>query len=192
MNKQNVLNLRPTQFAIGMIEVDSKIKKILSYKEKEIENHLESHPVPIVIGPNNHQYIIDHHHLVRACWESHINKVFIEIKADLSKDSSESFWKKMIQNNWVYSFDQFGNGPHPTHVLPMDIRGLADDPYRSLAWAIRESGGFDKCEVPFSEFKWAEFFRKKIQFNYSFDDGVKEALTLCKTKEASKLPGFKK
>jgi hypothetical protein len=43
----------------------------------------------------------------------------------------------------VYPYCQFGEGPRKPLYLPRDIRGLADDPYRSLAWFVRKAGGFD-------------------------------------------------
>ena len=55
--------------------------------------------------------------------------------------------------------DQFGLGPHEPRLLPEDIRGLADDPYRSLAWALRHAGAYEKTDLAFSEFKWADFLR---------------------------------
>jgi hypothetical protein len=75
----------------------------------------------------------------------------------------------------------------------MNVRGLADDPYRSLAWAVREAGGFTKVDVPFFEFKWADFFRKRIVIERT-ENGPKkafeEAMKLARSSEASHLPGF--
>jgi len=36
------------------------------------------------------------------------------------------------------------------------------DPYRSLAWIMREHHGYLKSNAPFSEFRWADFFRKRV------------------------------
>ena len=40
---------------------------------------------------------------------------------------------------------------------------LKDDPFRSLAGELRRAGGFAKETTPFSEFLWADFFRRKIK-----------------------------
>jgi hypothetical protein len=195
IKEAKILDLKPTQFSLGMKEVEVKINKLKSQKDKEIEEYLKTHPVPVVIGPGGELYLIDHHHLARACWEQGIHKMFIEVKADCSKEDMDGFWQVMMKNNWTYLFDQFGNGPHKTTQLPLDIRCLGDDPYRSLAWAVREAGGFDKCEAPFSEFRWAEYFRKKIDL-INNDDGFVKAIKLahkfCESTDASHLPGYKK
>jgi hypothetical protein len=44
-------------------------------------------------------------------------------------------------------------------------RSVADlmyDPYRSLAGALRRTGGFAKDTTPYSEFLWADFLRRRI------------------------------
>ena len=94
---------------------------------------------------------------------------------------------------WVHLLDQFGLGPHAPHLLPEDIRGLADDPYRSLAWALRHAGAYEKSGLAFSEFKWAEFFRKTLKahpVHDEFDAAVEEALALAKTSVCKELPGY--
>lgn len=193
--KREVTELRPTQFALGMREVAKKVEKISAMKEKHIEDFLEEHPVPIVISPHKHLYMIDHHHLVRACWEAGIKKVLTKLQADLSHLTNEEYWKVMLQSHWTYLYDQLGNGPHLPLRLPADIRCLADDPFRSLSWAVRDLGGFEKTTMAFSEFKWAEYFRSKIVIEIGdkgFKKAVDEGMKLCKSREAAHLPGYKK
>jgi hypothetical protein len=193
MAKEHVSELRPTQIALGMKEVESKVKRLAALKPHELEDYLRDHPVPYVKSPHGELYIIDHHHLVRACWESGIEKVVLELKADLSHMRPEDFWKFMSDSHWIHPYDQFGNGPHSPELLPQNIRGLADDPYRSLAWTIREKGGFKKSEHPFCEFHWADYFRKHIKLGFSrkdFDTAIEEALHACRRPEAKKLPGY--
>jgi hypothetical protein len=191
--KRSVFDLRPTQFAVGMFEVEKKTKKLKSMKAKELEEFLDEHPVPVVLCPDGQAHVIDHHHLVRACWELGIDEVKVHIEADLSKLSVKDFWDEMNRRKWTHLYDQFGNGPHPHLSLPLNVRGLADDLYRSLAWAIREAGGYEKTPVPFCEFKWADFLRKKVVVERSeegFKKALSEALKLAKSPEASHLPGF--
>jgi hypothetical protein len=79
-------------------------------------------------------------------------------------------------------------------LLPINIRGLADDPYRGLAWAVREAGGFEKTGEPFCEFRWADFLRKRIRMartEGAFEEALKEALALAATPEAKHLPGYR-
>ena len=55
---------------------------------------------------------------------------------------------------------------------------MADDPYRSLAWRLREAGFFRKVDVPFSEFKLANLFRALVTIGNteaSFNQAVQSA-----------------
>ena len=193
--KREVIELRPTQFAVGMREVEYKVAHIRESSEKKRDEYLEEHPVPVVLGPDKSIYMIDHHHLVRACWEAGVKKVVTKLQADLSHLKSGEFWKVMIQSHWAYLHDHFGNGPHSPDQLPADVRCMADDPYRSLAWEVKAAGGYEKSHEVFSEFRWAEFLRKKIQLEpgeHGFKKGIERALKLCTTSDAASLPGYKK
>jgi hypothetical protein len=193
MSKVQVLHLRPTQFAVGMREVENKVEKLRSLGHNERHEFLHAHPVPVVLAPDGDQYIIDHHHLVRAAWETGIEGIVTEIRADLAKLRPEQFWEHMKKEGWVYLHDQFGKGPHEPEFLPVDVRGLADDPFRSLAWAVREKKGFDKSPIPFCEFRWSEFFRKHFSahpMKMGFHNAIDQAIKLCHLPEAKKLPGY--
>jgi len=92
-----------------------------------------------------------------------------------------------------YDRDQFGSGPHDPNHLPEDVRGLADDPYRSLASAVRKRGGYEKTSVPFAEFRWAAFFRERLKTyptRAGFEKAVDEALTIAHDAAAKGLPGY--
>ena len=190
---QSVLDLRPTQFCLGLREVEWRVAKLKSLRPKDQEDYLKDHRVPVVIGPGGALYMIDHHHVVRAAWEVGLKDVPIEVKADLSHLAPADFWKEMAKNGWVYPYDQFGGGPHDPALLPDTVGGLADDPYRSLAWKVRMDGGYQKTPIPFAEFKWADFFRKNLKakpYHDDFDKASKEALALAKDPRAKNLPGY--
>jgi len=191
---KNVLSLRPAQFVLGMREVEAKVKRIKSLNPKQLRKYINDHKVPVVKMKGS-LYIVDHHHFVRACWEAGIKKIHVRIINNRKPCCTDSFWRFMSENKWAYLIDQFGRGPNDPRLLPLDIRCMADDPYRSLAWAARESGGFDKITVPFSEFRWANYLRKKVSLDLvqnKFPTAVKKAVKICKHKSASHLPGFKK
>src|SRR5258708_7022283 len=63
-----IRELRPTQMAVGMIEVDEKADKLhhLANHPDELKDFLASNPEPVVLGPGKERYIIDHHHLALA------------------------------------------------------------------------------------------------------------------------------
>jgi hypothetical protein len=193
-----ISELHPTQFGLGLLEVESKVKKLRNMKHSDVVYYFEDHIVPVVKGPDNKFYLIDHHHFVRACWENVGGPLQVMTRTvyDGSKlKSMAKFWTMMKKKAWVYPYDQLGKGPHDPSLLPITVRGMGDDIYRSLAWAVKEAKGFNKSDEPFFEFKWAEFFRKHISAQELRDDfslSVKRATKLAKGKCAAKLPGFKK
>ncbi len=222
--KLRIKDLSPTQFATSKAEVQVKAARILrKYKQdpQQLHDYLRVRPVPIVVGEKKF-YLVDHHHLVRALHDGLHDDlkdnicVYVEVMANWRSLSRVHFWKAMFKNNWVYLFDQSGGGPQPPEELPTHVKDLGYDPYRGLAWIVREHHGYLKNDAPFSEFKWANFFRTRILLDQdilagksTFDDlyGVDKhgALTLsddCKeiideamflvgSPEARGLPGFR-
>jgi hypothetical protein len=191
--KSSVLDLYPTQLALGMYEVDAKIKEFKGMGHHDLEDYLEKHPVPVVVGPRKRNFLVDHHHLVRACWECGVDEVHLTQLEDLSKLEPEAFWKEMQAKNWSHLYDAFGGGPHLYTNLPNSVRGLGDDAFRSLAWLVREAGGYLKSDAPFAEFQWANYFRahlKKHPVVDDFKEARDEALQICKLPAAKDLPGF--
>jgi hypothetical protein len=194
MKNPKILDLRPTQFVLGMKEIDSKLSEMKGFSPKKMAAYHKDHVIPVVLGPSSQTFLIDHHHYLRACWELGINDYILEVIKDLSKQGEHEFWNFMIKKDWCYLHDQFGMGPHPPSLLPMDIRCLADDPYRSLAWALREEKYIQKKEIPFFEFRWAAFFRQnltiRLRSKSDFKEAIAEAKELARSKAASHLPGY--
>jgi hypothetical protein len=182
-----VLKLRPTQFSVGMEEVRQKAAKLRKLSRKGLDDLLESRPVPIVKSRAGDCFIVDRHHFTRAAWEAGVEKVFVETRADLTHLSETEFWQAMAKCRFAHLYDQLGRGPLPPSALPDNVRGLADDPYRSLAWAVRRTGGYEKSGQPFSDFYWANYFRKRLVIGRGeaeFKAAVAEALTLARAENA--------
>ena len=196
--KRNVLSLRPTQFAVGMLEIDEKIKEITTYSKKDLKAYIKDNIVPVVKGPDNELYVVDKHHFLSVCYHLDIKKVKIDIIKDFHKEqlSHSAFWKWMSKSRNSYPYCQFGEGPRESIYLPHDIRGLADDPYRSIAWFVRKAGAFDNSEKNFAEFKWANFFRSKKLLSKlgrnGFPQTLVAAVKLAQSAEAKSLPGYGK
>ena len=91
--KIEIFKLHPTQISIGYQQVNEKICKLLYKTKKELDKYLKNHLVPVIIGPENKHYIIDHHHLCCALNKLSINEVYYYVKKDLSKLSNKDFWK---------------------------------------------------------------------------------------------------
>jgi hypothetical protein len=196
MKKTSILDLRPTQFSLGMNEVHYKTEKIQKFSKAELKDYCKNHTIPVVVGPQKEKYLIDHHHFARACWEQEVEEFEIEILEDKGHLSQKEFWTFLESKKWMYLFDQFGQGPHSPDLLPSDVRCMGDDPYRSLAWELIEAGVIEKSKVPFFEFQWATLLRKNLDIPLTSKSNFKEAVEKSKkialSATASHLPGFKK
>ncbi len=78
-----VRKLRPTQITIGFIEVSVKRKDLESLGKHKQREFLAAHLIPAVVGPEEHIFITDHHHLARAALEAGIEAAFLMIEADM-------------------------------------------------------------------------------------------------------------
>jgi hypothetical protein len=196
MNNYKTFNpkkLHPTQFCLGFLEVNHKVKMIKKMSKKKYSNYLIEKVTPVIIGPGNIHYLIDHHHHAKSLLLLGKKEIIIDIIADWSNLTPHSFQKKMIKSKFVNLLDNHNNKKQ-FEELPASILRLNHDYYRSLAWAIREKNGFKKVDnIPFFEFRWGEFFRQyipeKLIINY-FELAVNLGLKLAKSKDAEKLPGF--
>ena len=96
----------------------------------------------------------------------------------------------MEQRGWLHAYDADGRFIGPER-LPQHVKDMGDDIYRSLSGAVRNAGGYGKTEVPFAEFKWADFFRSRITRSLAmkdFDSAVKQAMRLAVGSDAAALP----
>lgn len=217
--------LSPTQFAVGKAEVQIKsarMKHKHMHNPQKLHDYLITRPVPVVVRRNKF-YVVDHHHLVRALYEA-LHKdlgddicVLVEVMWNASAvENDVYFWKTMYERKWVYLYARDGGGPHPPKRLPKKIEDLEYDAYRSLAWIVRSKQGYIKNNAPFSEFRWADFFRKRVledeavlagkshfdDFAFIVDDQgrlaltpdgeeiVEAAMALVRSPEARGLPGY--
>jgi hypothetical protein len=188
-----ILDLRPTQITVGMREVKAKRKRWRSIgKKKKGGEFLGKHMIPVVLGPKDRHYIVDHHHLARALHDEGVERVLVTVMANLSNLEPDAFWFVLDNHNWMHPFDDSGRR-RPHEDLPKSVAGLVDDPFRSLAGELRRAGGFAKDTTPFSEFLWADFLRRRIKRKLvgdDFDHALEMGLELAKSTEASYLPGW--
>jgi hypothetical protein len=188
-----ILSLRPTQMTVGMREVEEKRERWREHKSKRKQAELlGKHMIPVVLGPDERHYVVDHHHLARALHDEGVKDVLVTVIADLTMVDRSAFWSVLDHRRWAYPYDNKGERRHFTDI-PKSITGLKDDPYRSLAGEIRRAGGFAKDTTPFSEFLWADLFRGRISRKMIVDDfarAMENALALAKSKDAIYLPGW--
>jgi hypothetical protein len=192
LHECEVAKLHPTQITVGMIEVHDKREHLSKLGHHERHGFLTAHPIPAVFGPGGHLYITDHHHLARALWEENIESGVFLVEADFTEMHPLAFWSEMDARHWVHPVDAQGKR-HGVDALPHHVKGLVDDPYRSLAGYVRNAGGFEKTPTAFAEFLRADFFRHRVRIGphrEGFEAAVRTALTLAHGPEARPLPGF--
>lgn len=186
--------LHPTQAVVGMRSVERKrrnIEKRLGRRGK-IASFLAERPIPTVLGPGSRLYMIDHHHLGLALARADVEEAYVEIIDDLTDLTRAAFWRRMEAQGKLYPFDEKGRRIPPSQ-LPSGLPELRHDPYRDLAWYVREAGGFAKSPQPYAEFRWADYYRERISaraLRSDFDAAVTRAVKLARCKTAAGLPGF--
>jgi len=187
-----IASLRPTQMTVGMREVKAKRKRWREVAPKNKREFLGKHMIPVILGPKSRHYVIDHHHLARALYDEGVKNVLVTVVAKLSKLEPAGFWFMMDNRNWMHPFDDQSRR-RSFEDLPKSVSDLVDDPFRSLAGELRRAGGFAKDTTPFSEFLWADFFRRRIKrklVENDFEHAIEMALQLAKSSEADFLPGW--
>lgn len=198
--KTKILDLKPMQIPAGMIEVQNKAEDLRALKKKEADAWLKERSVPVVEDYKGRKRPVDHHHETRAAWEAGLDEVYThrylddELHARLKALPRDQFYAVTRAMGLFYDRDQFGAGPHDPNHLPEDVRSMADDSFRSIAWQVRKRGGYDKTSVPFAEFQWAQYFRARVKTyptRADFEAAVVEALKLAHDDGARDLPGWK-
>ncbi|ACA18610.1 Putative ParB-like nuclease [Methylobacterium sp. 4-46] len=192
LKQVRVKDLRPTQITVGFREVEAKREHWRGQDPDERAKFLGSHMIPTLIGPKAHHYILDHHHLARALFLEQVETVMVTEVADLHHLDKADFWTVCDHKAWVHPYDAEGVRVG-FKAIPKSLADLEDDPYRSLAGALRRKGGFAKETTPFSEFLWADFLRRRIEkrrLREDFGAALGEAMACAKSPEAHYLPGW--
>jgi hypothetical protein len=184
--------LRPLQITVGLREVAQKRAEWRERADRDGPAFLGRHLIPVIRGPKDNVYVVDHHHLARALHDEGVKEVAITVMADLSHLAKAEFWSFCDNRAWCHPYDAEGER-RGYDDIPKHVQDLADDPFRSLAGELRRAGGFSKETTPFSEFIWADFLRRRIArkaVERDFDKALGDALKLSKTPEAGHLPGW--
>lgn len=187
-----ITKLRPTQITVGIREVELKRQLWRKLPAKKRAEFLGKHMIPVIRGPKGRHFIIDHHHLARALHDEGAENVLVIVVANLSDLDRDAFWTVLDHRQWVHPYD--AKGRRRTYEdIPQTVFDLTDDPFRSVAGALRRIGGFAKDTTPFSEFLWADFLRRRMKqttIKKDFKAALKSAMKLAKGSEAKYLPGW--
>jgi hypothetical protein len=202
--------MRPTQCSVGFLEVDLKMQELRARAQKtgDLEKYLSGHPIPAVLGPDDRMYLTDHHHMGLALvqladeWDAGdkpatknpYRTCSFQIIKDVSGHedwSMKQFFANMEAHHLSHPFD--GQGQR-VKAIPKYLTELVDDPYRSLAGLARKAGAYDKVDVPFTEFKWADYLRDKVDHalicKAHLAEAIQQAVGLAHQRGAAHLPGF--
>ena len=190
-----VIDVRVVQVSVDdrrVSMVQTKRKEWQSKRGDERREFLGRHMIPVILGPKDRFYIIDHHHITRALYEERQEKVLVTVVARLKRLEPDAFWFVLDNHGWMHPFDDQGRR-RGYDDIPESIKDLLDDPFRSLAGELRHVGGFAKDTTPFSEFLWADFLRRRIKrkaVEKDFSEALEQALKLAKSEDADYLPGW--
>jgi hypothetical protein len=186
-----IMSLRPTQITVGYREVEEKRSEWRKLGKKA-GRYLGGHMIPVVIGPKGRAYVTDHHHLSRALLDEGQRDVLVQPLMNLEDLSEDYFWRFLDRLGLVHPFDESGER-RGYDAIPKKIAKLRDDPFRSLAGAVRRAGGYAKDVKPFVEFVWADFFRQHFtarDVQRRWDQTLDEALDRAHHRDARFLPGW--
>ena len=188
----HIADLHPTQMTLGLREVAQKRLRWRSRIRKAGQRGAPRLVAPVVRGPAGVLYLIDRHHLVRAVEEEGVHEVLIRPIADFTALQPDDFWRALDARGLCHPYDADGRR-RAFGEIPAAISALLDDPYRSLASALRRAGGFAKKSTPFSEFAWADFLRRRVSseaLGADFEGALGQALMLARSPAARGLPGW--
>ncbi len=183
-------DLRPTQMTIGFQEVEYKRRRWRAQGARR-DPELWARPVPAVLGPGGAAYVLDRHHTLCALKLEGVTRVAVAVVSQFDRLGRAAFWREMETRGWRHSFDAQGE-PSSWEAIPQRFEDLADDPFRSLASALRRSGAYAKTDGPYSEFGWADHLRRHLtaeQVRQDFPAALRTAQALARAPAARILPG---
>jgi hypothetical protein len=192
LNPVTIKSLHPTQITVGYREVAEKRREWRERSDSKGSEYLGRHMIPVVLGPRNRPYILDHHHLCLALLKEGVQDILVDTVLDLRALKSREFWTYLDNRAWCHPYDETGQRVE-FKAIPSKVADLKDDPYRSLAGDLRRAGGFAKDTTPFSEFIWAEYLRRRVKsvvVESDFATAMAQAMSLAKAETASHLPGW--
>ena len=176
----DIRGIRPTQITVGRREVE---EKRFRYRVAVAGGHRlpPRGPIPVVLGAKAAMFALDRHHWLCALLAENVYEVAVHIEDDLSCLDEGSFWRTLDRRGWCHPYGTNGR-KLPFANIPGFIGDLQDDPFRSLASALKRSGGFEKNKALFSEFLWADYLRRHIDPSLvaqDFDLALATALELA-------------
>lgn len=195
----DLMLLRPTQPAVGMIQVMQDIEHLKKYTPKKLEKYVRKKVIPVVVADFGTAepaqfYLVDRHHLSSALTRLAVSEVSVRVVGRLDGRNPSEFWQKMTQNHWAWLKNQKGQAISPDS-LPTRLSDLQDNPYRTLAGMLEDDGYFNKSTHQyFVEFVWGQWLGEQMHWQTIDKNNIDQALITAKklacSAQASHLPGY--
>lgn len=190
-----VADLQPTQWCVGFSEVWSRQDDFRDEGAKQVRAYLKRKPVPLVRNISGKLWMIDRHHRLRALLELQPEaRAFGYVIEECSAEDPEETLRLLTQRGWLYLYNGRGHGPLPAKQLPKSLLELEDDPYRSLAWKLKQEGLVrHEPLIPYHEFRWGAWLRSRALPPFSsrnLDAALPAARGLVQSHSASHLAGW--
>ena len=101
----DIASLRPTQMTIGLREAQARAEKLKQSSPGKGAKLVRKHVIPVVKGPKDRLYVIDHHHLSRAMLIAGHAQVTVTVVLNLARLEKDAFWVFMDNRGLVHPFD---------------------------------------------------------------------------------------
>lgn len=116
-----IADLLPTQVTVDMREVAFKRNRWRDKDRETGERYLNTHAIPVILGPAARHLIVDRHHLSRALPDEGVTEGPISVVADLSNFTRDEFWSALQSRNWSRPFDDKGDHCSHSDTVRADI-----------------------------------------------------------------------
>lgn len=187
-------DLRPTQFALGMVQVRQKMAETRSVCADARYAFMEQRVIAVVRGPRGALHVIDHHHWAQAWIELGIERAPVQVKMDFRDLDDIDFLAAMMERGWVHPFNERGEKVD-IGTLPPSVAQMPDDPYQSLAAFLRIARVFENPGGFNAKFAWSDYLRQHVTGDSGTIEGFAEMLAtafrFAHTPEARALPGYR-
>src|SRR5437660_1766367 len=108
LNPVPIKSLHPTQLTIGFREVAEKRREWRERGGDKGPAYLGRHMIPVVQGPKDRAYILDHHHLCRALMDEGVEDILVNVVQDLRSLKRSEFWVYLDNRVWCHPYDEAG------------------------------------------------------------------------------------
>ena len=117
-----------------------------------------SGPYLLCLGPGEDYYIIDHHHLSLALWQSKVDEVCVRVVGDLSNMPKPDFFACHGRPRFGFTpLTPVGGRSEPNAVARVARSAAVRTAIATWPGRCERPGASRRQAVPFSEFAWANF-----------------------------------